>query len=133
MATPKLKIFPRPWFGPRKVLNLQRKEIHGHKVTLQERAMGSLLKVERDLRKQKVALIVVSSFRSHAEQRRIYDSGVRPAAKPGYSFHEQGVAVDLYVRPKDSSKTRKAMTAAGWYNFDPVNDSGHWSKKPAKG
>lgn len=31
---------------------------------------------------------VTSGFRSYADQKRIYDSGVRPAAKPGTSNHE---------------------------------------------
>ena len=42
---------------------------------------------------------VTSGFRSYADQKRIYDSGVRPAAKPGTSNHEGDVfprgAVDV--------------------------------------
>lgn len=40
-------------------------------------------------------LKIASAFRTFEEQKRIYDSGVRPAAKPGNSLHERGMAVDL--------------------------------------
>ena len=40
-------------------------------------------------------LQVNSAARSNAEQQAIYDSGVRPAAKPGKSRHNRGAAVDV--------------------------------------
>lgn len=40
-------------------------------------------------------LRVVSAKRTTAEQKAIYDSGIRPAARPGGSLHESGRAVDL--------------------------------------
>lgn len=40
-------------------------------------------------------LRVVSARRTYAEQKAIYDSGVRPAARPGHSLHESGRAADL--------------------------------------
>jgi hypothetical protein len=40
-------------------------------------------------------LQVVSAKRTTEEQTAIYNSGVRPAARPGYSLHEKGMAVDL--------------------------------------
>jgi hypothetical protein len=40
-------------------------------------------------------LRVVSARRTTEEQKAIYDSGVRPAARPGNSLHERGLAVDL--------------------------------------
>ena len=130
MATKPIRTFSKPWFGPRKALNLVNKQVHGRKVTLQERAMVSLLRVEAKLkkRKQPIPLIVVQSFRTHAEQRAIYNSGVRPAAQPGTSWHEQGIAVDIYFKPRDLSAIRKAFKSEGWHQFDPVNDPGHFSK-----
>lgn len=38
---------------------------------------------------------LVSMHRTRADQERIYASGVRPAAKPGTSTHEYGLAFDL--------------------------------------
>jgi LAS superfamily LD-carboxypeptidase LdcB len=102
--------------------------------------MESLLKVEGRLKKnmtkrkhQPIPLIIVQSFRSRKEQARIYNSGVRPCAPPGWSYHEQGVAVDVYFKPSDLPEIRKAFKAEHWYQFDEVNDPGHFSKLPAKG
>lgn len=38
---------------------------------------------------------VLSGFRTLAQQTQIYNSGQRPAAVPGTSMHEQGLAVDV--------------------------------------
>ncbi len=38
---------------------------------------------------------VLSGFRTFAQQKAIYDSGKRPAAVPGTSMHERGLAVDV--------------------------------------
>jgi len=50
-----------------------------------------------ELLKRYPELDVISATRTTAEQAAIYNSGVRPAAKPGHSRHERGLAVDLGV------------------------------------
>jgi hypothetical protein len=71
-----------------------------------------------------------SGYRSTAEQRRIYNSGVRPAAKPGTSNHEftayPGGAIDVSDAQSLSnilrrSKYRKLLVYAG--AKDPVHFS----------
>lgn len=54
----------------------------------------------RDLRDAGVSPRITSGFRTHVEQKRLYDraqSGASPfpAAPPGASFHEAGLAIDL--------------------------------------
>lgn len=79
---------------------------------------------------------VTSGYRSKAEQTQIYDSGVRPAAKPGTSNHEftvyPGGAVDVSDAPQLSqilqgSPYAKALVWAG--SKDPV----HFSHPSANG
>ena len=41
------------------------------------------------------AFNMVSGFRTYGQQKAIYDSGVRPAAPPGYSQHQAGLAADI--------------------------------------
>ena len=54
---------------------------------------------------------VTSGYRSIAEQRRIYNSGVRPAAKPGQSNHNftayPGGAVDVTDAPQLAATLKK--------------------------
>jgi LAS superfamily LD-carboxypeptidase LdcB len=96
-------------------------------VVLQQEAMKSLESIEWVLRKKGIALIVVSSYRSCKEQAAIYNSGVRPAAKPGQSMHNIGVAVDLYFKPSQLDEIRAAFRNHNWQQFDPVNDPGHFT------
>lgn len=73
---------------------------------------------------------VTSGFRSFADQQRIYDSGVRPAAKPGTSNHEftafPGGAIDVsdaqtLARILQSSPYARKLVWAG--QRDPVHFS----------
>ena len=61
--------------------------------------IGHILQYVERVSDGKVKPEVESGYRSEAEQERIYDSGVRPAAEPGSSKHElkdfPGGAVDL--------------------------------------
>jgi hypothetical protein len=130
MATTKpIRVFSRPWNGPASALNLDRAQMHGRTVTLQERALKSLLLAEKNLksRRKPIPLIVVQSFRTHAEQKRIWNSGVRPAAPPGSSYHEQGLAVDMYFKAGDAAAIRKEMKKRGWHQFSVASDGGHFS------
>lgn len=113
---------------PKRRLHLKSKVIHGRKVTLQCAALQSLEAVAADLREKGIPLIVVSSYRTCREQAAIYNSGVRPCAKPGQSYHNIALAVDCYIKGAHYNETRRAFHAHGWNDFDPVNDSGHFTK-----
>lgn len=71
---------------------------------------------------------VTSGFRSFADQTRIYNSGVRPAAKPGTSNHEgtdmpRG-AVDVTDAPTLSAILKKKKSPLRWAGSkDPVHFS----------
>lgn len=73
--------------------------------------------------------VVTSGWRSKGEQTRIYNSGVRPAAKPGTSNHEQsdfpGGAVDVSPGAISLSRTLEKMNSPLVYAGvkDPVHFS----------
>jgi hypothetical protein len=68
---------------------------------------------------------IQSAFRTFAEQAAIYDSGVRPAARPGNSLHEKGRAADLSgVAPSDYARLHARAKELG-INFDVKNDPLH--------
>lgn len=52
---------------------------------------------------------IASAYRSFEEQAKIYDSGVRPAARPGRSLHQYGTAVDLSPGGQDSAAFRQRL------------------------
>ncbi|ASP51468.1 phage tail length tape measure family protein [Sinorhizobium meliloti] len=71
---------------------------------------------------------IASAFRSFEEQRRIYESGVRPAAKPGRSLHEKGLAVDLTFGGMSAAEIRALQQEAQKFGIDfplPGTDAGH--------
>lgn len=113
-------------YKPRR-LQLRKATLHGRSVRLQCAAMQSLKKVYVELRSKNLELVVVSSYRSCAEQKAIYDSGVRPCARPGESYHNIGLAVDTYFRPAQATKIRAVFKKHGWHQFDTVNDPGHFT------
>jgi len=70
---------------------------------------------------------VNSAFRSHAEQKAIYYDPNRtaPAAKPGTSNHERGIAVDLQLSASQFNWMKKHASKYGLYNFPA--ERWHWS------
>lgn len=69
---------------------------------------------------------IVSAVRTFDEQKAIYDSGVRPAAKPGTSRHERGDAVDLRIPPEDIAAFAEAARQVGLENLARIGDPGHY-------
>lgn len=68
---------------------------------------------------------IASAYRSFEEQQKIYDSGVRPAAKPGMSLHQYGAAADLSgISPSDYARLHSRAKELG-INFDVANDPLH--------
>ncbi|NRP22385.1 hypothetical protein LPJGGPFB_05644 [Ensifer adhaerens] len=81
-----------------------------------------------ELLKEFPSIKVVSAFRSFEEQRRIYDSGVRPAAKPGTSLHEKGLAADLNFGGMSADEIRRVQSRARDFGLNfplPGTDAGH--------
>jgi hypothetical protein len=128
-----LVIFDRPWFGPKKRLPLETKTLNGTKVTLQERDLASLLRVDAALKKKsngKIRLHVVpgtGSWRSHAMQKEIHSHG-GVSAPEGWSGHEQGICADLTFAPHEAHEVRAEMAREGWHQFSTTNDPGHFSR-----
>lgn len=92
--------------------------------------IGHILQYVEKVTNGKVKPEVESGYRSEAEQRRIYDSGVRPAAKPGSSKHElkafPGGAVDL----KNAAEVAKVIARSPYAHllvYAGAKDSVHLS------
>lgn len=113
-----------------KRLHLTRDPIGHHIVRLQPLAMRSLHNVVDEMGDTPVS--VISSFRSCADQRRVCSAmpGCSPegcpgrCAKPGLSYHQLGLAVDIAPPQKALARRRlrRKFYANGWHNFSS-NDS----------
>ena len=83
-----------------------------------------LLGLIEDARKMGVHVRVTSTYRSSQEQKRLYQAWLDrgktglPAAPPGFSTHEYGVAVDLV--PDDPADLPTVVGVAGCNGF-------HWA------
>lgn len=80
-------------------------------------------------------LKIASALRTIEEQKKIYDSGVRPAAKPGNSLHEKGLAVDISAGGKVPSNIQDIYRVARALGIEfPVkNDPLHAQPIGARG
>jgi LAS superfamily LD-carboxypeptidase LdcB len=100
------------------------------------------LRMKQDAAKAGVHLNIVSGFRTMAEQQRLYDGwvnrrpGFNPAARPGYSNHQSGVALDLNTQGVNrSTGTGKVYNwlaqNAHKYGFKRIPiEHWHWEYQP---
>jgi len=101
-------------------------------VALQEAALKSFLLAQRDLsRKGDKKIVVNSSYRSWAKQAALYaayKAGLSkfPAAPPGRSYHNIGLALD--VGNWYDSAIKQALIKHGW-NWFGSGDNVHFSYK----
>ena len=106
---------------------------HVDGVVLQEQAMKALLEAKRDLaRKSNKTISVISSYRSWAKQAMLYaryKAGLSslPAAPPGSSFHNIGLAID--ITNWSDQEVRSALTKHGWNWGSGFGDKVHFSYK----
>lgn len=96
-------------------------------VTLQPAVINSLQDMPGALGR-KTARHAVSTYRSYAEQARIYNSGVRPAATPGSSYHQQGLAMDdPWLRTAAGHKALAWLLHHGWNSGASFGDPSHFT------
>lgn len=109
------------------VSNERIKDKHGKPVILQRDAMVSFEKALS----QYSDIHVTSSFRTHEEQTRLYQAyleGNNPyvVARPGYSKHQSGLALDISRHSGNQERIHEAMSQAGFHRPLPVKDPVHW-------
>ncbi len=76
----------------------------------------------------RIPVVITSTFRSWNEQQVLYDKWLRgdsrwPAAPPGRSAHNWGLAFDSVVRPEHEAAWEWLRRALGWHV--PLNDEIH--------
>ncbi|MBQ6560220.1 MAG: M15 family metallopeptidase [Erysipelotrichaceae bacterium] len=100
----KLNPLPDDWEGKIKTVNFT--NTVGNNVEVEKRAYDAYLKLKKDLKKEGIYVDLDSARRSIAEQQQIIedfteqygaDYTAKVVAKPGYSEHHTGLALDLYL------------------------------------
>jgi D-alanyl-D-alanine carboxypeptidase len=88
---------------------------HDKKRYLQKEAARSFLEMHAAAAKDGIELKVNSAFRSFSEQKRLYRKlGPELAAKPGFSNHQLGLAVDIADTERSCDKG-KCPTIKYWW------------------
>jgi D-alanyl-D-alanine carboxypeptidase len=100
----KTHALPDNWEKQLKTVHI--KNSVGDDVEVEKKAYDAYLKLKADLKKDKIEVDLDSARRSVAEQQRIMDDftkkygadyAAKTVAKPGYSEHHTGLALDLYL------------------------------------
>ncbi len=95
-------------------------------IQLREELVEPLVAMLQDARNSGFDLRVNSSYRSHTRQQEIYDLNTdvllitkpEKAARPGYSEHQLGTAVDISLYPSNSVSGYKWLARNAWqYGF----------------
>lgn len=100
---------------------------NGNTATFQKDAMMSFIKVVADSGLAWIAN--VSTFRTYEQQVAIYADKPDLAAKPGTSYHELGIAIDVHENYRNNPRVINAFSNNGWNRFSPSREPWHWSYK----
>lgn len=99
------------------------------------RTAAAFRKMAKAARKKGVSLAIASGFRSHAEQTKLYKKYRRGrgnlAARPGYSNHQSGRALDIYVNRKVLAWLKANAAKYGFTRTVP-GEPWHWEYKGTK-
>jgi hypothetical protein len=97
-------------------------------VTLQPNALLSLIKADKATPGHLFSMGQIGSYRSMAEQRRVYAQKPGLAAPPGTSYHQKGLAIDFGGA---SQAVQNYLRHHGWNQFsrstEPWHYSYHWT------
>lgn len=99
------------------------------KVVINSRVSAVVVKMLKAAKNSGVALSISSAYRSNAKQTELYNcapgcTGGNPAAKPGYSNHQSGVAFDVDGALNNWMKSHGEQYGYKWYGSgDPVHFS----------
>jgi LAS superfamily LD-carboxypeptidase LdcB len=90
--------------------------------------------MQKAARKAGVTLAIRSGFRTHAKQKKLYKKyragEGNLAAKPGYSAHESGRALDLVVTESRTYQWLVAHAAAFGFHRTVAGEPWHWEYLP---
>lgn len=111
-------------YVPDDLVNIPLKYYYGDKKQIRSDVYDAFVNMWNDAyQSDNIYLIVVSAYRSEAKQKETYDYYVKVkgtkyadgiAARPGYSEHQTGLALDIYSKENASSETFQNSKAYFW-------------------
>lgn len=112
--------------GVKKTLKLT--AVNGTAVEI--RTAAAFRAMAKAARKRGVQLSIASGFRSHAEQTKLYKQYRRGrgnlAARPGFSNHQSGRALDIYLRNQKALVWLEANAAKFGFHRTVPGEPWHW-------
>jgi len=99
-------------------------------VELESNTARAFRQMQKLARKHGVELAIRSGFRSHEKQQELYARYRRgwghPAARPGYSNHQNGRAVDIYIEDYDVYLWLKKHAGKFGFKRTVKREAWHW-------
>jgi hypothetical protein len=93
-------------------------------IKLQSPALASFLASEEALGHE---IVVTGSWRSCAEQSRLYASDSHRYAPPNVTAHTRGLAIDASMGAPDHATVRRVLLNHGWHQARPDDEPWHFS------
>jgi len=109
-------------YEPNDLVTIKNWYAYGEGQQIRQKAYDNFISMYNDAKKSDITLIINSAYRSYADQDEVYTDYVKwygeaeankIAAKPGYSEHQTGLAIDI-VTPGYNSKTFEESSAFTW-------------------
>jgi D-alanyl-D-alanine carboxypeptidase len=107
---------------------IQLVEVGGHE--LEAKTARAFREMAKAAAKDGITVAIRSGFRSHDKQKELYERFRRGwghlAAKPGYSNHQSGKAVDIYIREYAVYEWLKKNAAKYGFRKTVRREAWHW-------
>lgn len=104
--------------------------VHVSGVELESKTARAFRDMAKAARKQGIAIAIRSGFRSHDKQTELYKRFRRGqghlAARPGYSNHQNGKAVDIYIDEYKVYEWLKKHAAKFGFKKTVRREAWHW-------
>ena len=110
-------------YEPNDLVNINNKYYYGTGHKVRKPAYEAFIDLWNAANQEGIYLIINSSYRDYASQSSVYDSFKNQkgttyadsiAARPGYSEHQTGLAIDIFSKENTTSNNFKGSTAHIW-------------------
>lgn len=110
-------------YEPADLVNINNKYYYGSGHKIRKVAYDAFINMWNDAYKENIYLIINYSYQNYNDQKKVYDSykdskgtdyadGI--AARPGYSEHQTGLALDIFSKENSLTSNFKGSTAYTW-------------------
>lgn len=110
-------------YSPNDLININNKYYYGDNHKIKSQVYDAFIDMWNQAYKENIYLIINSSYRTYSEQQEVYDEYKNSrgttyadsiAARPGYSEHQTGLALDIFSKDNTTTANFKDSPAHLW-------------------